>query len=90
MYFLTCFADKEKTEQVNVHIDSSVPVVFYLDGKVQSSCDVTLKAGVNRIAIEANNSSEENLKFRVIITDLNGKPLSDIHTHLTIDEVDPK
>lgn len=89
-YFLTCFADKEITEPAIVNIDSSVPVVFYLGGKVQPTNAVTLKAGVNRIVIEANNSSSENLRFRVIITDTEGRPLSDIHTHLTIDEVDPK
>lgn len=90
-YFLTCFADKSGEDgEITVQLDSTAPAVLYVNGEKQKGGKCLFKKGVNRIVVEADNDKfDENLKFRVIFLS-GGKPATDIRTHLTIDEVDPK
>ena len=89
-YFLTCFADKEKQETVRAMLDCNAKAQLYLNGRKQSAEEAVLHAGVNRVVIEAENNADDLLKFRLVFVSKDGKPLKDLKTHLTIDEVDPK
>ena len=89
-FFITAFADKLLTENVKIQLDSNIPVAFWLNGKVQTGENAILKKGANRICIEADNKTDENTRFRMIITRPDGTPVPDLRTHVTIDEVDPK
>ncbi|MBQ8231723.1 MAG: hypothetical protein IJZ34_07340, partial [Lachnospiraceae bacterium] len=89
-YFLTCFADKEQKEKVKVMLECNTEAHLYLNGKKQLSDEVVLEAGVNRIIIEAQNKEQDLLKLRMTFLSLDGHPVRDLKTHLTIDEVEPK
>ena len=89
-YFLTAFADKERTERVRLRLWGSVPLRFYLNGVLTSGETVTLEAGRNRLVIEADNDSRELLRFSAMFLGENGRPLPDLRVRLTVDEVDPK
>ena len=49
---------------------------------------MTMTSGRHRIVIEANNTSSEPLRFRMLLGE-DGRPLPDLRIRLTIDEVDP-
>ena len=89
-FFITVFADKKIAENVKIRLESNIPVTFHLNGKVQTGEDAEFIAGANRICIEADNRTAENTCFRMIITRPDGRPVPDLRTHVTIDEVDPK
>lgn len=90
-YFLTCFADKTGEEEtLTAALDSNARLCLYVNGKAVNGKKITLKAGVNRIVIEAENNTDDNLKFRLVFVTSDGKPSKNIRTHLTINEVDPK
>lgn len=89
-FFITAFADKQVTENVKIKLDSNIPLTFWLNGKEQAGENAVLKKGANRICIEADNKAGENTCFRMMITRVDGTPVPDLRTHVTIDEVDPK
>ena len=49
-----------------------------------------MTSGRHRIVIEADNTSSEPLRFRMLLLCEDGRPLPDLRIRLTIDEVDPK
>ena len=50
----------------------------------------TMTEGRHRIVIEADNRSDEPLRFRMLLLGDDGRSLSDLRIRLTVDEVDPK
>lgn len=89
-YFLTAFADKERTERIKARLWGSVPLRLYVDGGEVYEEELTMTSGRHRIVIEADNTSSEPLRFRMLLLGEDGRPLPDLRIRLTIDEVDPK
>ena len=88
-YFLTCFAYKENEGRVKAILECNYPSTLYVNGERVTGDTVTMRSGDNRIVVETASEQDE-LKFRLVFTDEYGHPVSDLRTHLTIDEVDPK
>ena len=86
---MTAFADKERTERIKARLWGSVPLRLYVDGGEVYEEELTMTSGRHRIVIEANNTSSEPLRFRMLLGE-DGRPLPDLRIRLTIDEVDPK
>ena len=89
-YFLTAFADREQTGPVCVQLWGSVPLRLYIDGRETVPDRMTMTEGRHRIVIEADNRSDEPLRFRMLLLGDDGRSLSDLRIRLTVDEVDPK
>ncbi len=89
-YFLTAFADREHTGPVCVQLWGSVPLRLYIDGRETVPDRMTMTEGRHRIVIEADNRSDEPLRFRMLLLGDDGRSLSDLRIRLTVDEVDPK
>ncbi len=88
-YFLTCFAYKETEGEVRAVLDCNYPACLYVNGDKVTGEKVLMRSGDNRIVVETASEQDE-LRFRLVFTDDAGRPVEDLRTHLTIDEVDPK
>ena len=87
---MTAFADKERTERIKARLWGSVPLRLYVDGGEVYEEELTMTSSRHRIVIEADNTSSEPLRFRMLLLGEDGRPLPDLRIRLTIDEVDPK